>query len=472
MSHRPHARRGGLPRRRHRLAQPRAARPPPGRLLHRRPRLAQRHLRQPPPDRVAPARRRRRDPDRQVQAQLPGALRMADGDAQARHAETPARARERRFAPAQGADDRRRRKILGQEFDDISISKIRYLEDQKLLAPRRTPGGYRLYSQADVERLRAILRMQRDEFLPLRVIRQELAAGDGRRRAPPGGDVGHEAPRDDASTSQVQTIERGRAARADRRQRRASCASSSEFGVVQPERRDGAPALRRDRPRDRPRRGRAGALRRRRAQPARLPHAPPTARRRCSSSSWAPSLRSRSPARRQEAVENLESLAAVCSHLKHLLLVRDLRRLKRRRGLMPHRSGPADARRSPARARSRRRRTRLGAGLRSAQPAALVARMRPGRGRRRADGRARALDRRPRDEHGQRRPRRLSAASAPTDGERYVWEQELDGHAVRAHPARSRALELDARAGGAERDRACSSQATSACAASRGSARR
>src|SRR4051812_9626875 len=68
-------------------------------------------------------------------------------------------------------------KILGREFEDVSISKIRYLEDQKLLSPRRTPGGYRLYSQADVERLRTILRMQRDEFLPLRVIRQELAAG-------------------------------------------------------------------------------------------------------------------------------------------------------------------------------------------------------------------------------------------------------------------------------------------------------
>src|ERR687893_994439 len=72
-------------------------------------------------------------------------------------------------------------KILSREFDDISISKIRYLEDQKLLSPRRTPGGYRLYSQADVERLRAILRMQRDEFLPLRVIRQELAAGAERK---------------------------------------------------------------------------------------------------------------------------------------------------------------------------------------------------------------------------------------------------------------------------------------------------
>src|SRR5919107_3853707 len=64
-----------------------------------------------------------------------------------------------------------------REFPDISISKIRYLEDQKLLAPRRTQGGYRLYSSGDVDRLRTILRLQRDEFLPLRVIRQELASG-------------------------------------------------------------------------------------------------------------------------------------------------------------------------------------------------------------------------------------------------------------------------------------------------------
>ena len=78
-------------------------------------------------------------------------------------------------------------KGLQQEFPDISISKIRYLEDQKLLTPRRTPGGYRLYSTADVSRLRTILRLQRDEFLPLRVIRQELASpssGDRHRRRP------------------------------------------------------------------------------------------------------------------------------------------------------------------------------------------------------------------------------------------------------------------------------------------------
>ena len=68
-------------------------------------------------------------------------------------------------------------KQLEREFPDISISKVRYLEDQKLLSPRRTPGGYRLYQAADVDRLRTILRLQRDESLPLRVIRQELAAG-------------------------------------------------------------------------------------------------------------------------------------------------------------------------------------------------------------------------------------------------------------------------------------------------------
>jgi DNA-binding transcriptional MerR regulator len=72
--------------------------------------------------------------------------------------------------------------LLKAEFPDISISKIRYLEDQGLLAPRRTQGGYRLFSEEDVERLETILRLQRDEFLPLRVIRQELASPAARDR--------------------------------------------------------------------------------------------------------------------------------------------------------------------------------------------------------------------------------------------------------------------------------------------------
>src|SRR4051812_15910082 len=87
-------------------------------------------------------------------------------------------------------------KALQQEFPDISISKIRYLEDQKLLSPRRTPGGYRLYSTNDVSRLRTILRLQRDEFLPLRVIRQELAAGRSEpetTQSPEGGAGAHDA---------------------------------------------------------------------------------------------------------------------------------------------------------------------------------------------------------------------------------------------------------------------------------------
>src|SRR5687767_10949295 len=83
---------------------------------------------------------------------------------------------------------------LQSEFPDISISKIRYLEDQGLLAPRRTQGGYRLFAEEDVDRLRTILRLQRDEFLPLRVIRQELASPSSskERRRRPLGLVGRE----------------------------------------------------------------------------------------------------------------------------------------------------------------------------------------------------------------------------------------------------------------------------------------
>ena len=84
---------------------------------------------------------------------------------------------------------------LRDEFPDVSISKIRYLEDQGLLAPKRTQGGYRLFDEDAVERLRTILRLQRDQFLPLRVIRQELAsptAGKQRRRRRAAGLAGPE----------------------------------------------------------------------------------------------------------------------------------------------------------------------------------------------------------------------------------------------------------------------------------------
>jgi DNA-binding transcriptional MerR regulator len=63
---------------------------------------------------------------------------------------------------------------LKGEFPDISISKIRYLEGEGLLTPQRTRGGYRLFGEDDVDRLERILRLQRDEFMPLKVIREEL----------------------------------------------------------------------------------------------------------------------------------------------------------------------------------------------------------------------------------------------------------------------------------------------------------
>ncbi len=116
-------------------------------------------------------------------------------------------------------------KILSQEFDDISISKIRYLEDQKLLSPRRTQGGYRLYSQADVERLQAILRMQRDEFLPLRVIRQELSTGSFTGRRPSGEGSKRRAGSVDAPVTSL-TRETWSSRRASRTPSCASCRSS------------------------------------------------------------------------------------------------------------------------------------------------------------------------------------------------------------------------------------------------------
>jgi DNA-binding transcriptional MerR regulator len=65
---------------------------------------------------------------------------------------------------------------LKPEFPDISISKIRYLEGEGLVRPKRTRGGYRLFGEEEIERLETILRLQRDEFLPLRVIREELSS--------------------------------------------------------------------------------------------------------------------------------------------------------------------------------------------------------------------------------------------------------------------------------------------------------
>ncbi|NUO56451.1 MAG: MerR family transcriptional regulator [Hamadaea sp.] len=66
---------------------------------------------------------------------------------------------------------------LRAEFPDTTISKLRFLESEGLVEPQRTPSGYRKYSRADVQRLRFVLTAQRDQYLPLRVIREQLADG-------------------------------------------------------------------------------------------------------------------------------------------------------------------------------------------------------------------------------------------------------------------------------------------------------
>ena len=214
-------------------------------------------------------------------------------------------------------------KILSQEFEDISISKIRYLEDQKLLAPRRTPGGYRLYSQADVERLRTILRMQRDEFLPLRVIRQELAAGGDEgtgRRASPGPHrraVTVDTP--SAHYTAEEVVEQTGAPEQ-------LLGELEEFGIVEPKRREGRVVFDET---DLEIVRAAGELGRYGVAGRNLRLFRTSADREAAllQQLLGPALRSHSQARRKEAIENLESLAAVCTHLQHLLLVRDLRRL-------------------------------------------------------------------------------------------------------------------------------------------------
>lgn len=88
---------------------------------------------------------------------------------------------------------------LRPEFDDITISKIRFLESQGLIDPERTPSGYRKFYPSDVERLRFILREQREHFLPLKVIKERLAEMDSGglpdtvKKVPPSDDAAPDA---------------------------------------------------------------------------------------------------------------------------------------------------------------------------------------------------------------------------------------------------------------------------------------
>jgi DNA-binding transcriptional MerR regulator len=206
--------------------------------------------------------------------------------------------------------------LLREEFPDISISKIRYLEDQGLLAPRRTPGRYRLYGDEDVERLRTILRLQRDEFLPLRVIRQELAASTGKERIRRLGrslaegdedeiDLGLLCERANVTGSFVRELEEyglleGRVDGGERlypegaAEIAAVCAKLARFGIDARHLRTFRTGADRE----------IGLL----------------------SAIVAPALRSRNPERRQSGVEDLQQLAELAQELSQLLFWRSLRR--------------------------------------------------------------------------------------------------------------------------------------------------
>jgi DNA-binding transcriptional MerR regulator len=205
-------------------------------------------------------------------------------------------------------------RALQAEFPDISISKIRYLEDQGLLNPKRTQGGYRLFGEDDVERLQAILRMQRDEFLPLRVIREELAspANKERRKRRPAGLTGDEpeigleelCDRSGVTPQQAKELEdfgllESRVVGGERLYDEseadiaAACARLARFGVAPRNLRAFKTAADRE----------TGLL----------------------EQLVAPSLRARSPERRAAAVEDLQTLAEAAQELSQLLFWRGLR---------------------------------------------------------------------------------------------------------------------------------------------------
>jgi DNA-binding transcriptional MerR regulator len=207
---------------------------------------------------------------------------------------------------------------LKDDFPDISISKIRYLEDQGLLAPRRTRGGYRLFTEDDVERLRRILELQRDEFLPLRVIRQELAAPSRQERRRRRGSLTDE----EAEIELDQLCERSGASRELARE-------LEEFGILEPRPHGGVKLY-------------SETDVEIAAACARLAHFGISARHLRTfrtaavrestllEALVAPALRARNAERREQAIRDLETLGEAAHELSRLLFWRDLRALASR----------------------------------------------------------------------------------------------------------------------------------------------
>ena len=217
-------------------------------------------------------------------------------------------------------------KALSQEFPDISISKIRYLEDQKLLSPRRTQGGYRLYTASDVQRLRTILRLQRDEFLPLRVIRQELAGGRSDREVAASPGDGRSLRRAMVTTRDPGALYSLEDVCEETGADPSLVRELVDFGVIKGEMRGSTryfEETEREIVRAVSELARYGVG----GRNLRVFRSSADREAQLLQSILAPALRSRNPERRKEAIEALENLASVTTHLKHLLLIRDLRKI-------------------------------------------------------------------------------------------------------------------------------------------------
>ncbi|UUN25693.1 MerR family transcriptional regulator [Streptomyces sp. FIT100] len=127
---------------------------------------------------------------------------------------------------------------LRDEFPEVTISKIRFLEAEGLVEPRRTPSGYRKFSPEDVERLAQVLRMQRDHYLPLKVIREHLdALARGEQLAAPA----QGAPRDPYDPGSEPDPDRPTAARVGRSELLAAAEVTEEelvewesYGLITP----------------------------------------------------------------------------------------------------------------------------------------------------------------------------------------------------------------------------------------------
>ena len=215
--------------------------------------------------------------------------------------------------------------VLRDDFSDVTISKIRYLESERLVSPQRTPSGYRKFSHADVARLRFVLAAQRDRYLPLRVIKEQLDALD-RGEPLPGATSSAPAPPPvaDSATAQHRPMppeEFARAAGLAPEQ----LADYVQFGLLSPDA-DGRHPVE-----DLPVARAAAGLARHGLEPRHLRAYRSSVEREAGlvEQLVAPVLRARSEEARARAAEKLRDLAALSAQLHTALLEARLRELLR-----------------------------------------------------------------------------------------------------------------------------------------------